>query len=304
MSSANPEPQFYQAFGLTISSCLPLPDLMPGEGEPDVTICYGTVPARIENAAGQGMCFQVTSTAFRFAVMGVATYLTTSDGQIVIERAPEATDDDVRGYLLGSVIGAMLHWRGIAPLHASAVEYDGEAALFAGQTGKGKSSLTGALVTRGHRMLADDICAIRQVEDGRPELLPAYPRLKLRQDTLDVLGHETDPQLRVGAEPAKFHVPTGESFRQSPLPLRHVYVLATTDEHTFELRRITGMAKVHMLLAQTYRRRFVNALGCKESHFRLCSAIAEQTLVTELIRPKDGFLLHELADRVEQDLSQ
>ena len=53
-------------------------------------------------------------------------------------------ESDVRVFLLGSCIGALLHQRGILVLHAGAIHTDKGAVLFTGPWGIGKSTLLAA----------------------------------------------------------------------------------------------------------------------------------------------------------------
>ena len=70
---------------------------------------------------------------------------------------------------------ALLQQRGVMTLHASAIETQAGAVLFAGPSGIGKSSLAAALVERGNTMLADDVTGVVLDAAGRPVALSAFP---------------------------------------------------------------------------------------------------------------------------------
>jgi hypothetical protein len=74
--------------------------------------------------------------------------------------------------------------RGYEVLHASGVVLGGRAALFAGQTGAGKSSLAAALLCRGAALLSDDTVAL----EPREGKLIAHPGAALLQ--LQAAEHE------------------------------------------------------------------------------------------------------------------
>jgi hypothetical protein len=63
--------------------------------------------------------------------------------------------------------------RGLEVMHASGVVLDGEALLFAGPPGAGKSSLAAALVSDGAQLLSDDAVALQLQGNGRPLLAHA-----------------------------------------------------------------------------------------------------------------------------------
>src|SRR5262249_42847204 len=122
-------------------------------------------------------------------VAGVASMLVRDGNEIVIDRAPNSTDEDIRLFLLGSAFGALLHQRGVIVLHGSTIKINEDAAiLFVGHSGMGKSTLAAVLHRRGYPWIGDDVCAITFGTDGTPFVAPAYPQTKLAPDALDHLG--------------------------------------------------------------------------------------------------------------------
>ena len=111
------------------------------------------------------------SEAGRYAVRGGC--------EIFYDPAEGASARNVRLYLLGSAFGALLHQRGILPLHANAVALDGQVHAFLGHPGAGKATLAAAFHDRGYRLLSDDVCAVRLDAQDRPWVEPGMPRLRL-----------------------------------------------------------------------------------------------------------------------------
>jgi hypothetical protein len=134
-------PLLYRAFGLTIASGLPLPELPEAAGEPDVEIVTGRVPSQLPGAVRRGVRFQVAPGELLLQVDGVARYLARGGAQIIVDRAADAPPESVRLFLLGSVFAALLHERGVLPLSASAIATQRGAAVFMGLSGTGKSAL-------------------------------------------------------------------------------------------------------------------------------------------------------------------
>jgi len=149
----------YHAYGLNIRSDLELPLLLPGKGNPDVTISYGTVPDSLPDVKGKGICFQAAKGELLLNVPNVAKYLIKNGDTIIIERHPETDADSVRLFLLGAAIGTLLHQRGFLVLHANAIVVDGGAVLFMGESGVGKSTTAAAFNQKGYAIAADDVCA-------------------------------------------------------------------------------------------------------------------------------------------------
>ena len=172
---------FHRAFGLTIRSCLPLPELLtaPEVAEPDVAIAYGSVPQELPGAIARGVRFQVTADRLLLQVDGVARYLVSEGRAITIDRDPAADDDDIRVFLLASVFGALMHQRGDLVLHGSAIEWKGQCVVFMGVSGVGKSTLASAFRKKGHAILTDDLCVVRPGTDRVMYAHPGFPQTKL-----------------------------------------------------------------------------------------------------------------------------
>ncbi|WP_449243830.1 hypothetical protein [Desulfobacca acetoxidans] len=296
-----PTPYYYRAFGLTIASALPCPELLPAEGAAEVTIRYGTVPDGLESVQRQGVCFQVNSEAFLLKLNTIAKYLVTAGKQIIIERAAGAQDNEVRLFLLGSAFAALLQQRGLLPLHGCAVEVNGGAAVFVGLSGCGKSTLAEALHQRGYRIMADDVCVISFASSGTPLVISAYPQLKLWADALKKLGRDPRglPLVRAGLE--KYGLPLKDGFSGNPSPLQRVYELAESNSQELELIPLQGLDKLTVLMRHTYRPQFLAGTLGKKRHFEQCGQAAQHCRVSRLVRPRTPFRLTELADLVEED---
>ena len=107
----------YHAFGLRIESALALPELYGGEaGAADVrvTLTRGDVPA------GEGwISVDADTVLLRLEDMA----FTVSAGTLIeIVAPPERADNDIRIWLLGTVMATLLHQRGMFSLHANAVQ--------------------------------------------------------------------------------------------------------------------------------------------------------------------------------------
>ncbi len=291
----------YQAFGLNLSSALPLPELLPAAGAADVTISYGAVPDDLEAVEQRGVCFQANSGAFLLKLKGIAKYLVIAGERIIIERVPEVEDQKVRLFLLGPALAALLLQRGLLPLHGCAVAANGGAVVFVGVSGCGKSSLAGALRQRGYRIMADDVCVISFSPREEPLILAAYPQLKLWADALNILKEPRKELLRVRDGLEKFCLPLEGGFAHNSLPLTRIYELTLHNSRDFEFVSLQGADRLAVLINHTYRLRYLAGAAGRKRHFEQCRQAAGHCRVSRLVRPRDPFLLDELADLVEQD---
>jgi hypothetical protein len=293
-------PFFYSAFGLKISSALELPELLGGSAPFDVTVQLGKVPENLEAPTGRGVLYQITPQQFLLRVPDAARYLVSDGNSIVIERDANVADAQVRLYLLGSAFGALLHQRGALPIHGSAIATPRGAVIFAGPSGRGKSTLAWEYQRRGYRHLCDDVSVVGFV-DAKPIVYPAYPQMSLWADVLDKQGQGRGDLRAVHPELQKFALPTRETFNATPVPLYAVYVLNTINTNTFELAPIKGLDKLQILAENTYRPRFMAGMGKRADHFQLATMAGQQLHTRRVTRPMHPYQLKELADLIEKD---
>jgi hypothetical protein len=292
----------YEVFGLQVSSELELPELASGTGPADVLIRCAPAPAPLVEPVVESILYQAAPGRFRLEIPGVATYLATEGRDVVVAPAPGVAANEVRLFLYGSVMGAVLQQRGILTLHASAVTDGERAILFAGTSGRGKSTLAAAFLDGGYRLLSDDVVAIRVDAETGAVAAPAYPEIKLWADALERLDIDAEGLSRVRAELDKSYVPARERFAAEAAPISHVYVLQVHNRGDVVLTPVTGRQKVGFLVRNTYRRQFLDGLGGKEAHFEGCLALGRQARVVSVARPRADFRIDELRQQIEADL--
>lgn len=263
----------YALYGFTLRSTLALRAAPPAAADavPDVEVRFAAIPPR----EGERLWTEDEGATLAFDVAEVGRYRIAGGREILIDPAPQASERNLRVYLLGSAMGALLQQRGLLPLHANAIEIDGRAVAFSGKSGAGKSSLAAWFADRGHRILCDDVCAIAIRADGVPIVLPGVPRLRLWEDALVRSGREAAAYERSFDGQDKYDVPAGAAAGAEPLPLGACYMLALPgEEGETGISRLTGVAAVDALVANTYRGHFLRALGLAPRHLRQCLAIA------------------------------
>src|SRR5262245_4119471 len=114
--------EHYHLHGMTVASQLPLPELAgqrltrPAQSDVDVLIEPGPVPRELSGLQVSVEGFDVKAESVLLSVPGVARYLISGGKQITIDAARVAHAADVRVYLLGSAMAALLHQRGTFPL--------------------------------------------------------------------------------------------------------------------------------------------------------------------------------------------
>ncbi len=291
----------YQAFGLNIRSSIEIPELVPFQGEPDINIRFGSVPDELEASQKTTPRFQAKPGCFLLKVDSIAKYLVTNGNKIIVNQSPGASEEEIRLFLLGSAIGAVLHQRGMFPVHASSIKVNNECVMFCGASGYGKSTTANAFIKRGYDLHTDDVCVIAKNKDGIPIVFPEYPHLKLWEDSLLETGQNPESYRRVRHVVDKYTVPTGQHFCLSPRPIKKTYILSPNNNKDITITGLKGMDKFKCLRGQTYRKKFVSGLGTEESNFKAAAFVASHVPVARVQRPKNPFLLKELIDLIEKD---
>ncbi len=264
----------YSVFGLSVRSRLALPELPEAEAEavPDVTIGYGNIDAP---AADPG--YAATDSGTLLTVPEVGRYLIRDGREVVIEAAAGASERNLRLFLLGSAFGALLHQRGLLPLHANVIDMGGRAVAFSGHSGAGKSTIAAWFHDRGHPILGDDVCVIGFDSAGRAIAHPGIPRLRLWRDALDASSRSAEIYERSFDQLDKFDVPTAGGTRPlEPIALAAIYRLRKADEGTqgTDIRRLTGVAAVETLVSNTYRGAYLKTIGRTGTHLAACIQLA------------------------------
>jgi len=267
----------YSVFGLHVRSDLPLPELLEAESSsrPQVTVRIGPVP----DAPAPGAGPHVVNGGLLLVIAGVARYFVKDGSTIVVDPQPGVPDSNVRLFLLGSAMGALLHRRGLLPLHANAVEAGGRAFAFMGASGAGKSTLAAWLHDRGFRIVADDVCVVGFADGGRPQVRPGISRLRLWREALDATGRDVATYQRsfFGDDaPDKYDVPLARPCSSdASIPLAAVYLLERSE--TLKIEPLTGIAAHEAIFANTYRGAFVPKARSSHEHWSACVQLVRNT---------------------------
>jgi hypothetical protein len=289
--------QCYRAFGLRLQSALPLPELHPDDAFGTGDVAIRLAPAPPPDAPEILIDVRANAQCFWMDVPRVARFLVRDGREILVEPEPEVLDGDVRAYLLGSVMGALLHQRGLLPLHASAVAVGGRAIAFIAPAGSGKSTMAMHLQHRGHRVICDDICAV-DVTGGSARVRPGLRNLKLWSASLGAIAKTPDGLEPVLADMDKYRVPVEAPADDRALDLAAVVLLDWSNEPG--LVALPGAEAVGALIANTFRGQLVAPMKRQAAHWRQCLDLFDAASVYRLIRPRSLDRLNESSMLVER----
>lgn len=270
---------WYRVYGLALRSEISCPELpeIGSQGCADVTI---SLKQSITTMAGD-------PTSHIADIANVALFRIENGCEIQVEPASGARLEDVRQFLYGVALTAILYQRGESPIHAGAIAVGGQAHMFCGASGAGKSTLMMQMRHRGVNVLCDDVGVIRRGTDNVVRFYHGVPRVKLWRDALVHFDIDASPLQRDLARHDKFHLPLTNTAFDS-LPLASIFSLVS--EPTVDAPRVVAISSKDafgVVMRNTYRPRLLKRLGDPANHTMRCIAAVRQAAGFEFHRPWD-----------------
>ena len=294
--------RFYSVFGLGLRSAIEVPELTVADhGIPvSVTIEVGSVPRELAECRYRGTIVQIARGEFLFHLPGIARYHVTGGNRIVVEIEPTASALNVRLYLLGGVLGALCHQRGLLPLHAASVEIYGACVAFAGDSGAGKSTLAAWFSRQGRNVLSDDLCVLSFADSG-PQAWPGLPRIKLWDEAVTALGFaEADRERAIDGQD-KFHMPLTGVAQPGPLPFAALYLLGfAADGVDSSITQLSGGEAVAAVMRNIYCGDYLTWNGDNTARFARSVQLASRVPVYQILRRRGFEVLTEEMHKIEQ----
>ncbi|MBA9025640.1 aldolase [Peribacillus huizhouensis] len=301
------EKNIYKAFGLTISSEIHLPELTQINDKDSVIDIVIKKTDLTDTWAKQSVInehFVMREKSVMFQVPSVATFLIRNGHEIFFSPMENSQENEIRIYILGTCMGAVLLQRKILPLHGSAVAIDGKAYAIVGDSGAGKSTLASAFLNKGYRLLSDDVIPVSLYKENIPVVAPAYPQQKLWMESLNHFGMVSSNYQPLVDREAKFAVPVQNLFVNEPLPLAGVIELVKTEADVVEMHPIQKMERFLVLFNHTYRNLFIEPSNLIDWHFNTSAKMVNKIDIYRLHRPISHFTAHELTDLILNTLKK
>lgn len=250
---------------------------------------------------------QRRSTLYRIHIASVAQY-DLAPTSIICYPYPSTPKKTLAAHLLKSLLPLWLEQRGIATLHASAIEVNGRGVAFISHSGNGKSVLAATFMQDEYPLLTDDVLAIEQ-RDSTLIGYPGYPEMRLWPvEAEHFLGYyETLEQVLPTV--SKRHVPIGTGgfgcFSEIPCPLACLYLLERrTVAKGGQIDIIPLSRRISMI--EMMRRSFIapvaEAMGLAHSRLDLFANIARQIPVRQLVYPDGLEYLPALREAILKDI--
>jgi len=286
----------YRVFGISIKSEIELSELLVEvTNVPDVIIRIGNVPKHLEFVRQRGVLYESSEDQFLFRLETVGAYLVKDGKEIIIQPNKNSTKKEIRLFLLGSIMGALLHQRRVLPIHGSAIVSSNKALIFSGDSASGKSTLAAGLAMRGYKVLSDDISVVTNPSNKEFIVHPGVPYIKLWDDVLKQLEF-IEPLEKVRPQIEKYKYPLSDTYANTSKILQGIYILETKNSPGFTLTSIRGSDKFKALILNTYRNQYLDGFNLADSHFRNISRLAENIPVYRIERPTTPLLIEEFVE--------
>jgi hypothetical protein len=289
----------YTAFGLNIDSSIPMPELSRRvNGDTDLAIRKGDVPEKLAHPSQFGRSWQAEPGKMLLKVNNVARFLLIGNSELIIDSSPDATEAELSTFVLGSIMGAVLHSKRILVLHASGIKTNKGAVLFTGKSGSGKSTLLASFLKRGYGMLTDDKAAIAVNSVGEAEVIPSFPFARITKISAKQLEYPVKPEwFREGM--GKYIYPV-EKFEQERSKVYAVFCISAFNKREIKVKELDSVAKFTAIDQGTYRKKFLNSNEDKSVHFSNVGIVANQVAGYSIKRPDRIDSINELSDLIEE----
>lgn len=291
----------YHAFGLVISSEIFIQELIPvnNNRKVDVVIEKADLYLIWLEQFEEDDFYKIKPNQLMLHIPEVAIFCIENGNKIIVSPFNENTEDEIRLYLLGTCMGALLMQRKIIPLHGSAIEIDGKAYAILGDCGAGKSTLAKAFLNRGYKLLTDDVIAITFSDKQEAFAMPSYPQQKLWMESLNHFQLESNQFKPLIDRETKFAIPADVSqFINEKLPLAGMYELFITENEEISITQVTNMNRFYTVFNQTFRNFFLEELGLMEWHFETSAKLVSQVPIYKIERPRAIFTVYDLTELI------
>ena len=284
--------------GHVVHSAFPMPDLPTCEaidgplGRVDVRL--GQTPSHLTAGVQIESGVEVSEREVLISVREGGRILI-RDGREIIVDVQAGAARNLLPFVLGSGLGGVCLQKGLLTLHASAVDRGGQAIAFAGPSGAGKSTMAAAMVDLGYSHFSDDLSVIRLPANGRAELYPGVPLVKLWPDSASAVGldaGDAKPELSWHAK-LMFDMKAGAK----PLStgLAGVYFLEREERADIVIEPLVGPFAMAALAGEIYRRSWLAPMGRLEGALRQVALLSRQTPCFRIRRPHHFDQLAEVA---------
>lgn len=278
---------YYYAYGLVIRSDITLSAQTIRQQQSDVQIKLSNLD-HIHKKTITNKSNQILG-----RLPGVGKFLIRHGKEILIDQEPNIDAKILSPCILGSAMSVLLQQRGFLVLHASCVVINNSAVAFLGNSGEGKSTICSAFHTCGHKILTDDVMAVRIEQDGI-WVVPSIPEIKLRSDSAALMNYREGTLSPIHPLTKKVVHQIQSGFLTQPVPLKQIYVLAKGEQN--QIQPLSSQNAFIELVRHTRAVKTLRSQALEQAHFQKCVTLAQNVNISKLFRK---FTLSDIFNVVE-----
>lgn len=269
----------------------------------DVVIRYGQIDWRPQHKDPAGFSCEFSENQVGLHWDLVGTFLVRNGREIIVDPVPEVDEQLLRLPVIGVAFAVLLQQRGRLVFHGSAISISGRAAIFIGDKGQGKSTISAALHREGHGFVADDVTAVDLHPARVAMVLSSFANIKLWPDSVAALGEDPESMPRIASVTEKRDLPFRGEISGESSKLRCIYVLGCGPTPTIE--RLQPRDAVIALIRNLYSARFGSTLPAhlQALNFSQCTEIVKSWPVYRLYRTGDLKELPKVVELIENHFS-
>ena len=168
--------------------------------------------------------------------------------KIEYKKSRHCSDHDLLRVLLSLPIGYCLMYNNNLVVHASVVSKNGNASLFIGKSGMGKSVLAYQLIDKDFKFLSEDVCTITEENFVQPSM----PFIKLSDEFINNKFQETY-QLNSDKRKRKGLFIDQNKFLDSPQKIKNIFILNSTTSDICEITNITKKKSLPLIFKNSFK---------------------------------------------------
>jgi hypothetical protein len=299
---------YYWGFGLTISSEIEFPELLPIDfvPAPDLSITLGIIPETLTREDVEHTpVVSIGPNQYLLKLFNIANYFASNGNSIIVEPLQANDSKSLRLFLLNSVMSALLYQRDKVMLHASAIEVEDGVALFCGPANSGKSALAAGMQLRGYQIFSDEVCLIAPSVDNNFEATASYPVYKLWSDTFKKTCIKLpDDDYKIRPELGKYGIFYHENFSTDARTIKHVFVLNRHQQKKpvsiIKIVPVDGFTRLHN---NTFYRMQIKPMKKQALSFSLISKLVNVTPVFKIDWYENENSIADICNLIEKKLS-
>lgn len=235
-------------------------------------------------------------------------FLVSADGKLVrwnnlSNEAPEFLE----AYLVNFAVSAALLQQGEEPLHSTVVDFGGRAIGLVGASGAGKSTLAAHLLTRGGKLLTDDMLRIT-FQGDRALAHPGPQRLKLFEESAERYLPNAVSRGRFNPLSGKLlFQPEGQDVARNAQPLSALFSLGwpsdSSEPHRVSIARLRGLDLFKTISSSTMNSR-VNSIERLQRQLMFAERLAGAVPVYSLTYDRSYEFLQDVGDHIIDVVSE